>query len=252
MSIVLPAVMTRDEAERISTRIGLRLDTIGDNYVAVMPMIREAIERQAYAALGYKSHGAYAQDRFGDALAKVGVELRREIVRELAEAGMSVRAIAPIVGTSHMTVSRDLAPVTPVTPAETAPPVGGDEDGRSPSTTGEWSPDDGFLNEATGEVTVGDIGAEIPTPEPRTVTGVDGKTYNVPAEKPAPRRSPLTDTARNAGWDARKLAERLQRIAADDRYARNKEEVASLIRGHLMFTVEVCQDLLDNFNQSED
>lgn len=83
--------------------------------------------------------------------------------------------------------------------------------------------------------------------EPRIITGLDGKTYTAPAPQ-APRRKALTDSARDLGWDFRKVAERLQRVKEDDRFSRNKEEVAALLKGHLMFTVEVCQDLLDEFN----
>lgn len=60
----------------------------------------------------------------------------------------------------------------------------------------------------------------------------------------APNRKPLTDSARNAGWDLRKAVERLERIAADDRFGSNKEQVAPLLRSHLQNAVEVCQDLL--------
>lgn len=84
------------------------------------------------------------------------------------------------------------------------------------------------------------------------MTGLDGKSYTAPAAPAAPRRKALTDSAKDIGWDLRKAADKLTRLTEDDRYARNKEEVAALIRGHLMFTVEVCQDLLDNFNQPQE
>lgn len=64
----------------------------------------------------------------------------------------------------------------------------------------------------------------------------------------APRRRPLPDTARDAGWDLRKSVERLQRIADDDRFATNKQQVAPLLRSHLENAVEVCQDLLARIN----
>ena len=47
-------------AERRAERIRLRLDSIADNYGAVMPMIREAIEKRAaaviYAAMFRREH----------------------------------------------------------------------------------------------------------------------------------------------------------------------------------------------------
>jgi hypothetical protein len=61
-------------------------------------------------------------------------------------------------------------------------------------------------------------------------------------------RKPLTDSARNAGWDLRKAVERLERIAVDDRFAANAEQVTPLLRSHLQHAVEVCQDLLDRLN----
>lgn len=69
------------------------------------------------------------------------------------------------------------------------------------------------------------------------------------APKPAAsRRRPITDQARDAGWDFRKLAERLERIGSDDRFPQNREQVAAHLRGHLTFAIEVCQDLLDRFD----
>lgn len=108
--------MTVDGAERLSERISDRLDTIAENYIKVMPLIREAINRNVHAILGYASPGAYIKDRFGDALGKLGVELRREVVRELSNAGLSTRAIAPVVGVSNYTVSKDLQGVSNLTP----------------------------------------------------------------------------------------------------------------------------------------
>lgn len=76
----------------------------------------------------------------------------------------------------------------------------------------------------------------------------DGKTYTrpEPREQQKPRRRPITDAAGDAGWNLRKATERLQRITEDDRFSRNKEEVTAHLRGHLLYAVEVCQDLLDH------
>lgn len=63
-------------------------------------------------------------------------------------------------------------------------------------------------------------------------------------------RKPLTDTARNAGWDLRKAVERIERIAADDRFGTNKEQVATHLRSHLTNAIEVCQTVLDRINES--
>lgn len=140
----LVEAMSETEAKRISQRISLRLDTIADNYDAVLPLIREAIERQAWMALGYRSPGEYAAEEFGGALSRLGAEFRQDVVRELSASGMSTRAIAPVVGVSHMTVSNDLnSGVKPFTPAQAPVP------------------------------------SESAPPSP--VTGLDGKTYTRPA-----------------------------------------------------------------------
>ena len=52
------------------------------------------------------------QDRFGGALTRLPVDLRRPVVHELASAGMSTRAIAPVVGVSKSLVAQDLNEVS--------------------------------------------------------------------------------------------------------------------------------------------
>jgi hypothetical protein len=116
--------LSLSEAERISNRISLRLETIADNYEAVVPMIREAIERRAWEILGYRSPGEYAADRFGGAMSRLGVEFRQAVVRELSELGMSTRAIAPVVGVHHDTVASDI---------KSAPTVGDPTVGEPPA-----------------------------------------------------------------------------------------------------------------------
>lgn len=75
------------------------------------------------------------------------------------------------------------------------------------------------------------------------------KSRETPERKPAaPRRKPLTDAARDAGWDLRKSVERLQRISGDDRFDANKQQVAPQLRGHLENAIEVLTGLLDRIN----
>lgn len=168
---VLPQ-MTEEGAERLSSRISARLDGIADNYVAVMPLIREALNRNAYAVLGYASHGAYIKDRFGDALGKLGVDMRREVVRELSSAGLTTRAIAPVIGVNQATVVRDIArdasasPVRNLTPAPVA---------SEPAV---------IVNESTGEIVEDAPVTVTETHTTKVVTGLDGKSYPVAPPKP--------------------------------------------------------------------
>jgi len=185
-------------AERRAERITLRLDAIAENYARVLPLIREAIEKRDDIALGYRSPGEYVSDRFGQSLAGLGVEVRRAVVGELTEAGLSTRAIAPVVGTSHMTVKADRdAGVKPFTPAPQAPPA------VLPETKGQGVDQ----HKATGEdsPTVGESmtqdGEDFGNPRP-AITGIDGKTYT----PPKPRLAPV---ANSAEWDDQDRAEEL-------------------------------------------
>ena len=173
--------LTRNEAERLSIRISARLDTMADNYVAVMPMIREALTRQAHVALGYRSPGDYARERFGDALSKLDPAMRREVVQELTEAGMSTRAIAPVVGASFNTVARDarVSPDTPQTPESVHGGEAVTDSGQTPEPSSRGSEAGAPAPEVQPER------VEPPAPRP-AVTGIDGKTYTRPTPSPKP------------------------------------------------------------------
>lgn len=194
------------EAERLTQRIALKLDAMADTYAGVMPLIREAIERRAYLALGYDGVSAYVSDRFGDTLAKLNVGMRREVVHELTEAGMSTRAIAPVVGVSHMTVKRDQAGVTPVTPQTPAALAAGATPPREAAESPKVAPAEGTRDAAasagTADATATTPGAENPGISRPPVVGLDGKTYTRPALK-----QPMQ--VDEAEWDAQDRAEEL-------------------------------------------
>jgi hypothetical protein len=88
-------------------------------------------------------------------------------------------------------------------------------------------------------------------PEPMPAHGLDGKTYNAKSATPTekPRRLPLGDAAERAGWELRKVVERIERIFADDRFNANEEQVSNQLDGQLSYTVEICQDLLDRLSR---
>jgi hypothetical protein len=175
----------RGAAERRAERITLRLDAIAENYRMVLPMIREAIEKRDDIALGYRSPGDYVSDRFGQSLAGLGVEVRRAVVGELTEAGLSTRAIAPVVGVSNKTVHDDQRRVTPVTPQSPQVAAGAPAgaDGRAESRfESETAP----AAEPQGEEKDDPVGPDSNSRP--AVTGIDGKSYSRPA--PKPRRDP--------------------------------------------------------------
>lgn len=218
MSEVAVPVMSEHDARRLTERIRLTAHNYAEAKAKLLELVQEAKEGRAHVALGYSSWTFYLSETLGDEPMRLARDDRQDMVRALANEGMSTRAIAPIVGASVGTVHAD----------------------RQVFNSEHLDADPVTIDTATGEVL-----------DPRKVTGLDGKTYTRPesVEPPKPKRRALTDSATDAGWDIRKAAEKLQRIFEDDRLSRNKDEVATILRGHLMFTVEVCQDLLDQINE---
>lgn len=188
-------------------------------------LVARAYVERAWAALGYGSWDDYMTREFGDSRLRLPREERDEVVASLREQGLSVRAIAAATGTGRGTVARTLAGVPNGTPEQSAIDVTPDLFDTAPT------PD------------------ESPV-EPVAVKGTDGKTY-APKAKATPKRSALPDAAMKAGHELRKATERLNRIAEDDRFNANKEQVATHLRGHLQYAVEVCQDLLDQLNTED-
>lgn len=223
------------DARRLTERIRLIAGTVADNMQKLRELVDQARSGNAHAVLGYASWTAYITDLFGDEPLRLARDVRQELVAELASQGMSTRAIAPIVGVDQATVTRDIARgdanASPA-PAPLDSPMVVDE------ATGE------ILDDEPEQVTVTEHTETVKT---KTVTGLDGKTYQKPSPS-EPRRRPLTDQSRTAGWDLTKAVERIERIRADDRFGRNKDEVATHLRSHLQNAIEVCQDLLDELN----
>ena len=232
-----------DGARRLTERIRLTAVGVGEGIDKLKLLVTQAKESRAHIALGYASWQAYLADVLGETPLRLERDVRKELSAELSEQGMSTRAIAPIVGVAFKTVARDIeSPVSNDTPARVDRfdrDVAEAEAATSPPITAD---------QFTGEI----IDAEIVEPKPaRVIEGLDGKTYTATPMR-TPQRKPLTDAARDIGWELRKATEKLQRLTEDDRFTRNKKEVAAHIRGHLMFTVESCQDLLDILNQSQE
>ncbi len=205
------AEMTPDAARILTDRIKVAVE-------ATWHLVTEAYQSRAWSALGYSSWDDYCTREFGTSRLRLPREERQEVVASLRESGLSIRAIAAATGEGYGTVRRELE----------REPIGSPEaeDGSAPY--------------------------EAPSaPAPRPVTGTDGKSYPAPAPRPAPaaparpRRNPLGEQARTAGWELRKAVERMQRLASDDRFPSNKEQVAAEWSGHLTNAITVCQDLLD-------
>ncbi|AGK88180.1 hypothetical protein M184_gp37 [Mycobacterium phage WIVsmall] len=81
-----------------------------------------------------------------------------------------------------------------------------------------------------------------PAPAPKPEPGPEAP------QSQKPKRRPITDQARDAGWELRKSVERIERLLADDRFDAQKEKVAPHLRGHLTDAITSCQAVLDRIN----
>lgn len=229
-------LMTVDEAERLTTRIGLKLDTLAGSYEAVMPLIHEAVEREVHQTLGYPNFTTYAVERFNGQLERLDVDVRRAVVKELEDAGLSQRAIAPIVGVTQQQISHDLKQVT---------------NDLSPESEPEPDLDDALT---------GDILDPEPPPEPEPVKktgGLDGKEYTKKPrqtkpkqrkEETKPRRKKLPQQIGVAGTNLRTATEKLEKFIDDDRFDQYKTELATQLASHLNYTIQACQNILTRIN----
>ena len=178
-------------------------------------------------------------------------EQRRAIVEASVKADpqLSDRAHAQRTGVTHPTVARVREQLEQVERFTT-----------SPQDRTDWTPDDRAerddvdavdgIGDETGEVMEfpsprgGTVPAEsftateqqdpsmdlppsLPAPRPASVVGLDGKTYTRPAPvERGPIRRPLREGFRDAALDLDKLVGRFERLVGDDRYPRNRNEVA--------------------------
>jgi hypothetical protein len=196
-------------------------------------LLVEAYERRAWAALGYSSWDAYTDAELGEVRLRLPRQDRQEVVASMTEAGMSTRAIGAALGVGIGTVHRDRAGVPDGTPADEVvdAELVDEPDPLAARIAAELAASDGTY-------------AEQAAPEPRRVTGTDGKSY--PAPQPTtPRRKPLPDQFWQAAFDLLKVTERIDRLAADDRFPANAEQVAASHRNDLLRAIDALQGVVN-------
>lgn len=238
--------LAASDARHLTDRIRAALDT-------TWQMIRDAYLGRAWVALGYTSWDDYTTQEFGTARLRIPREERQEWVGSLRESGLTVRAIAQGTGLGIGTVHRAL-PHAPVPDG-----TGGDErDERHDfPAADEWSPDEGFI-ESQVQYDDGEWSREVEVSEPpltnyntgeiieqestRPVTGLDGKTYNVPTDRQTRRRS-LVDEAYTANRALFVAISAIQTIKADDRFTRNKADIEAALQPGIRLALEVLVDL---------
>lgn len=215
MSDVMSVAMSRADAERLTERIRLTATTFIETKEKLTQLIHEAQQGKAHEALGYRSWTEYVSQVFSDTpLMRLSRDERKELVGELAEAGMSSRAIAPVVGANYKTVQKDVRELVHSGPTET--------------------------------------------------TGTDGKTYTRPApvapgsyweepatptDPPKPKRVPLPQQFLNTIVELQRVTSKLERLVEDDRFDRNKKEVATLYSSDLERASATIHNALEALNK---
>ena len=190
-------------------RIKVLLGTIADRTGRLLDLVEEAQRSDDHTVLGYPSWTAYVAAEFADRLARLDRVQRREAVAALTASGMSVRAIADVVGASVGTVHGDQV----------------------------------FNSEHL---------QRMPRPDQRT--GVDGKSYPVPApaekSRRAPKRRPLTDQYTEAVGALSKAVERVEQLHRDDRFTSLRQAIAWQDRGELARTAETLVRVLADLDSA--
>ena len=194
-AVAAPATPALDlkQAQRLTERARLVATTLMEAREKLAAILREANEGRVWEALGMPNIQAWAAFTFSDSpLAQLSIDDRRVLVKELAEEGYGVRAIAPIVGTTKSSVDRDLKASVP-----------------QRDTPREVHGTDGITR----------------TVQPRPGT-VDHETGQIAQRKP--NRRPIVDQYRDAAYELRKAVERIERLHADDRFSRNAAAIGEM------------------------
>jgi len=223
-----------DAADRRRQRIKLLLETMIQNRGKVLDLITEASENHDHIALGFKSWSDYVRTEYAGLLARLTVEDRRETVLILSRTGLSTRAIAPIVGVDNATVHRDLAGVASATPDvdQEIQPADDHEIQLHLQSEEAFVEHYGMrLDIADGLISSGlvtnreefDEAADMIRDDP-VIVGLDGKRYA--AKKRKAMRRPLPTAWQDALYQLGKDVERLERLAADDRFPGHKDDLS--------------------------
>lgn len=234
--------ITADEARRLTERIRLTAHSARESIEKLHALVDEAKAGNAHLALDYASWTAYLSDVMGEEPLRLARDQRQELVGFLAGEGMSTRAIAPIVGVTQQQVSRDITQVTP----DVSPEPADEFDGS------DWVEPD--PQEAARQAVASAFAKKDEPAAPAKVTGLDGKSYPKPAKTETtrmPNRRALPDQFFDANYDLTKVIERIERLAADDRFPSNAEKVGSKHRADLLRAIDALQGVVDRLPQPD-
>lgn len=174
------------------------------------------VEHEVWTVLGYKSWDDMREAEYADLGVMAPRADRPELVSRLRAKGLTQQQIADTVGVGVGTVNRDLSDLP---------------NGKSP----------GPITNSRGEQRP----ATYRKPEPEVV---DAEIVDQPVLRPepsAPRRKPLTEAFWHAAYDLIKVAERIDRLAADDRFPQNATKVAQGQLGDLLRARDLLNQVIE-------
>lgn len=246
-------VINEGAARRITERICILLDSVAGQMDRLAHAVQDAYSKRVDQVLGYESWADYAEHEFGPHTANLAAPIRRELVAHLSEAGMSTRAIAPAVGVSPRMAAYDRAQGVQLlhttdsnSDYSVAAPDFEDDTKLSPIVTVEHHDIVEPVNPDTGEI------LEEPEPsaepEPKPVTGLDGKTYqrSMPSK---PRRNPITDQFTHRTVALTRLVDSFTRLIEDDRFDTNKQNIAATNGSDIKRAVDSLSKVFDALNK---
>ncbi|NUS43739.1 MAG: hypothetical protein HOQ24_08650 [Mycobacteriaceae bacterium] len=185
-------------------------DRIKSHVEQVWDLVEQAYATRVWLALGYTSWDAYCTAEFGACRIRLPREDRQEVIASLRESGMSTRAIAAATGISQPTVRRDLSGDSGESNDSPAGPIRGTDGKCYPTTTADDHTD----------------GSGTPDRQPR-------------------KRTPLPDAAWRAVVELRKDADRLTKLADDDRFTRHAPELAHRNLSDLIRVRDALADVIE-------
>ncbi|WP_280265247.1 hypothetical protein [Nocardia wallacei] len=181
---------------------------------AVWELVKQAYVSRAWSILGYDSWDDYCTREFGNSRLQLPRENRSEVVASMREIGMSTRAITAATGLGKGTVQRELEPGGPI--------------GAPESVTG--------LDGKTYQ-------PKPPAPEPDSSVSTAGGS-SAPGPRAAPRR-PITAAFWEATHTLTKDTQRIARLAADARFAKNSDRIAQSHLSDLVRARDAVQRVID-------
>lgn len=252
MTLSIPEI-TAEDARHLTDRIKIAVE-------GTWQLITEAYTTRAYLALGYRNWDDYCTREFGTARLRLPREERSEVVASLRESGLSIPAIVSATGYGYGTVQRELSAGYPngqpdqmveIPPPDDEPVLSQDDCEALDDT--EWCDcGDGLCECLAGECScsiVPELPEDLPVPEKR-ITGTDGKSYPVPKPPadPKPNRKPLPDSFWRATFDLGKEVARIEKLASDDRFNRNADQIKQSNLPDLIRARDALQRVIDKLN----